>query len=623
MGPIEHLPNNSSSQADRAEAALRGLGQELEALRQKVSAQLAEDITYLQDRKQRLMAEIEHLEENCTQLQSRKEQLESSHAQALSEQQLAQQQLWAKRLAQALATHLQARLETSLLTGQPAGAETDRQAIAEANQQVAALDVSLQTALHSLQQDLQSYQSSLSQQVNRMHSLEQQGEAILEALVARLSQQLQYQMVQPLGRGPAPGGNGQRDLQLPPGTPVPTGVRGTQLHPNLWSGSANSWVGQSAVPLPPQAAYPAKGGAARSAGRQTNPPPASPAPAASGPQANHLQTGLILVMLSTLALSIHNVLVGLIGYGGQVLGRFPVEGIFPLTIPNSLLLLWLRMVVVVPLMALVATRLRPTLRQDISNLLSDRDRRPLIQVIASGCFLFLSQVLIYTSISNVGPGVAVTLLFMYPLITVPLAWGLFGDRPTPLRLVVMFAITMGIVFTALPRISSDISSSSVSFWGVGAAMLASVAFALYLIAMQLCFRRLHPVPVSLMQFCTVFSLTSLILIVGSFFGLQPSEPSSSIGLYASGLMLGCLTLLGYLFNNYGVKLMGAAQASIVAASGPVVTAILAYLITPGEKSALQFIQWMGVILVTLGVISLSLERLANLRRTTRREQASG
>lgn len=215
MGPIEHLPNNSSSQADRAEAALRGLGQELEALRQKVSAQLAEDITYLQDRKQRLMAEIEHLEENCTQLQSRKEQLESSHAQALSEQQLAQQQLWAKRLAQALATHLQARLETSLLTGQPAGAETDRQAIAEANQQVAALDVSLQTALHSLQQDLQSYQSSLSQQVNRMHSLEQQGEAILEALVARLSQQLQYQMVQPLGRGPAPGGNGQRDLQLP------------------------------------------------------------------------------------------------------------------------------------------------------------------------------------------------------------------------------------------------------------------------------------------------------------------------------------------------------------------------------------------------------------------------
>jgi drug/metabolite transporter (DMT)-like permease len=184
----------------------------------------------------------------------------------------------------------------------------------------------------------------------------------------------------------------------------------------------------------------------------------------------------------------------------------------------------------------------------------------------------------------------------------------------------MFAITMGIVFTALPRISSDISTSLVSPWGVGAAMLSSVAFALYLVAMQLSFRRLHPVPVSLMQFSTVFVLTSLSLIVGSFFGMQPDQPSSPLGLYLGGLMLGGLTLLGYLFNNYGVKLMGAAQASIVAASGPVVTAVLAYLVLPGEKSALQFIQWMGVVLVTLGVVSLSLERWLNLRRATRRSE---
>ena len=56
--------------------------------------------------------------------------------------------------------------------------------------------------------------------------------------------------------------------------------------------------------------------------------------------------------------------------------------------------------------------------------------------------------------------------------------------------------------------------------------------------------------------------------------------------------------------------MGAGQASIVASSGPVLTAILAYLITPGDKSTLQFIQWIGVFLVTLGVLALSLERLS-------------
>ncbi len=653
MGPTDHLPNDPSlqPQASAANAALQGLSQDLEALRQKVSAQLAEDITYLQNRKQRLMADIETLEDDFSHLKAEYQALQASQSQILSEQQqilseqqIAQQQVWAKRLAQALATHLQAQLKESILAP---GALTGGDALTsltEASERLIALDGSLHSALKVLQQDLQGYQSSLSQQVSRMHSMEQQGEAILEALVTRMSQQLQIQMVQPsqrmVGRGQAPG------TALPPGHQPPE-LPGA----GPWGRPPRPWPQGATPQLPAPAAYPATGispgsvpttpkvgrressqdaskpGIPPTASTQPRPqrrhaptPPPSQAPPAAAISRSQLQAGLILIILSTLALSIHNVLVGLIGFGGEVFGRFPVASILQLNIPNSLLLLWLRMVVVVPLMVVVAQRLRPTLGQDISQLLSQEDRRPLAQVVASGAFLFLSQVLIYTSIAKVGPGVAVTLLFMYPLITVPLAWALFGDRPTPLRLVVMFAITMGIVFTALPRISSDISTSLVSPWGVGAAMLSSVAFALYLVAMQLSFRRLHPVPVSLMQFSTVFVLTSLSLIVGSFFGMQPDQPSSPLGLYLGGLMLGGLTLLGYLFNNYGVKLMGAAQASIVAASGPVVTAVLAYLVLPGEKSALQFIQWMGVVLVTLGVVSLSLERWLNLRRATRRSE---
>lgn len=129
--------------------------------------------------------------------------------------------------------------------------------------------------------------------------------------------------------------------------------------------------------------------------------------------------------------------------------------------------------------------------------------------------------------------------------------------------------------------------------------------------MQLSFKRLHPVPVSLFQFATIFILASLILIGGSFVGLEVGQPSSFSGLYGGGILLGGLTLMGYLFNNFGVRLMGAAQASIVASSGPVLTALLAYLLTPGEKSTLQFIQWIGVVLVTVGVLALSFERLNN------------
>ncbi|MBD2233911.1 EamA family transporter [Phormidium tenue FACHB-1052] len=600
------------------------LGHDLETLRHQVAGYLSEDIAHLQTKKQRLMADIEALEGDFETLQAQHQQLQTTYAEGLSQQQIAQQQAWAKRLAIALATHLQGRLETALANAHPntlqaAPYEAAIPPLANASQRLAALDATLQSTLASLQHDLTSYQSNISQQLNRMQSVEQQGEAILEALVARLSQQLQSQMVQPPETA-APIRNSHSTLPAKPGTLAepalpPNPYRGPQLNPG-YSGSESTPPDHA--PLPQSIAQHPPVSRLRS---QPNPAATALPESSRRASPSDLQLGLLMVVLSTLALSLHNVIVGVIGYGGQLLGLIPVAEVLPLTIPNSLLLLWLRMVVVVPLLALVAPRLYPNVGNDLRQIFHRDQRRPLAQVVASGFFLFLSQVLIYKAIADVGPGVAVTLLFMYPLITVPLAWFLFGDRPTPLRLVVMFAITMGIVFTALPRIYSDLSGNGVSLWGVGAALLASVAFSLFLIAMQLCFKRLHPVSVSLLQFSTIFVLTSVILIVGSFFGLDPGEPTRPLGLYIGAGLLGLLTLLGYLFNNYGVKLLGASQASIVAASGPVVTAILAYLITPGEKSALLFIQWMGVVLVTLGVISLSLERLASQRRQAKRRSA--
>ncbi len=625
MGPSDHLPDFDPPQPEpqSAEAILRVLGHDLESLRHQVAGYLSEDIAHLQTKKQRLMADIEALEGDFETLQAQHQQLQTTYAEGLSQQQIAQQQAWAKRLAIALATHLQGRLETALTNAHPnalqaAPYEAAIPPLANASQRLAALDMTLQSTLAGLQQDLTSYQSNISQQLSRMQSVEQQGEAILEALVARLSQQLQSQMVPPPGAA-VPNRNGHSppsksgplaEPALPPGP-----YRGPQLNSG-YPGSESTPPGHA--PRPQAIAQHPPASLVRS---QPNPAAAALPENSRRASLTDLQLGLLMVVLSTLALSMHNVIVGVIGYGGQLLGRIPMAEVLPLTIPNSLLLLWLRMVVVVPLLALVAPRLYPNVGNDLRQIFQRDQRRPLIQVIASGFFLFLSQVLIYKAIADVGPGVAVTLLFMYPLITVPLAWFLFGDRPTPLRLVVMFAITMGIVFTALPRIYTDLSGNGVSLWGVGAALLASVAFSLFLIAMQLCFKRLHPVSVSLLQFSTIFILTSVILIVGSFFGLDPGEPTRPLGLYIGAGLLGLLTLLGYLFNNYGVKLLGASQASIVAASGPVATAILAYLITPGEKSALLFIQWMGVILVTLGVISLSLERLASQRRQAKRRSA--
>ncbi|NJR39087.1 MAG: hypothetical protein HC781_09925 [Leptolyngbyaceae cyanobacterium CSU_1_4] len=55
--------------------------------------------------------------------------------------------------------------------------------------------------------------------------------------------------------------------------------------------------------------------------------------------------------------------------------------------------------------------------------------------------------------------------------------------------------------------------------------------------------------------------------------------------------------------------MGAAHASIIAASGPALTALLAVIINPGERTFLSIAQIVGILVVTLGVVTLSFEKM--------------
>jgi drug/metabolite transporter (DMT)-like permease len=85
--------------------------------------------------------------------------------------------------------------------------------------------------------------------------------------------------------------------------------------------------------------------------------------------------------------------------------------------------------------------------------------------------------------------------------------------------------------------------------------------------------------------------------------IQPEMwPSFLIGC----LVLGAATLLGYLCNNIGIGLIGAGPASIISATGPAFTAVLAWLMIQDQ---LQGLQWLGVLLVTLSVVGLNLKKM--------------
>ncbi len=612
--PDNQLERYGSGDARAAETALKAVTQDLKSLQQGVIVQFAQDMARLQAEKVRLLEDIDRL-------RTQQQQLQAQNTTTLSQRQVAQQQLWAKQLAQALAAHLQDMLmqrlnqlaETRQVVGAPIPTGTLPPAPngygENAYKLLSSLDSTFSSTFKSLQQELNSYQSSLSSQLNRMHSMEQQGEVILEALIERLRDQLQREQLPPQDK-------------LPYDKSEDTVIQGpTYGEPTTGTHSesqGSSYVGGSTIdrPAPPDSRSP---GLTSQPLPPTRRPDVAPAPAPARPQPKQFTTfqlGLLMVAGSTLALSLHNVIVGIIGFGAKLFGQTPVTKLVTLNPGNSLFILLLRMGVVLPLMVLaVAPFIYPAVWRDLKKFLTARDRRPLYTVLGSGAFLFLSQVMIYIAIPLVGPGVAVTLLFMYPIVAVPLSWLMFGDRPSTLRWGVMAAVAGGVFLTAYPRIFPVVTSAAVKAIpiepsGLLFAIASGVAFAFYLTFMQLGFKKLHPVPVSILQFSTIFVLSSISLWLPwtEKFRLQ-IIPENLPAILVGVLILGVLTLVGYLLNNFGVNFMGAAQASILASTGPVVTALLASMITPGPQSALKPIQFLGILIVTLAVAALSLERL--------------
>jgi drug/metabolite transporter (DMT)-like permease len=615
MGQPDHFNQRSEADSASTQQMLKTLSDDLQHLQQDVVSNLSQDIQRLQTEKSRLLNEIDKLHQQQQALQAQ-ENVE------LSRQQVAQQQVWAKQLAIALANHLYTALNqrvgqpgfssdgihidsvgqatppntptnlaqssVGLAAGQSASPSGQVQSgQVQSNQIVAALDETVGRAIAALRHDLGSYESALSQQINRMHGLGQQGEAILEVLVGRINQHLQMETARHQAAALNPSD------QIPPPIPTQPATQPPNVVANL-----------SAISPPnPDSGLPAQGSTLLPTA-PVSAPEASVAPVRSSERPaglSQFKMGLILILLSTVSLSLHNVVVGIVGNPSNLLGFIPIGGFIKLnSFSSSLLILCLRMIIVVPLMVGLAGVLYPAARSDIKSFIQSRDRRLMSSVIGSGFFLFLSQILIYLAIGQIGPGIAVTILFMYPLVTVPLAWMLFGDRPTRLRWLVMGVILAGIILSA--KASTPASFSAVGVW---TAVFSGVCFALYLISMQISFRKLHPVPVSLIQFSTIFVLS---LICLSFVGIQ-TQPSNWSGFLGSGLILGMLTLAGYLLNNFGVRYMGAARASIIAASGPALTALLSLMLIPGPKSYLNTSQILGILAVTLGVVMLSIERL--------------
>jgi drug/metabolite transporter (DMT)-like permease len=364
--------------------------------------------------------------------------------------------------------------------------------------------------------------------------------------------------------------------------------------------------------------------------------------------------GLGFVLLATLALSLQNVIARI---ATSTSSKKILGGIFELggyvaadadKLQVSLLVLLLRVSFVVPLLWLLLFITRAGVFGEVKQIVTGSDRTLKIKIVAAGLLLFLSQTGTYLAIKDVGPAIAVTVFFIYPTATTLLAWKIFGDRPSWKQWFAIGLIYAGCTWLTFaprplppkpvqtsptsaiianpdkpksslpetkpaPNLGASVppappakpaqSSSSFAI-GVIEAMLAGIVFAMEGILAQSCFSKMNPAVFTGMIFSVEW--VALLAVTVPFNTL----PLNS-GLFLMGGLLSLATLSGYLFNNFGIKLIGAASVAIIGSSGPAVTSILAVLIL---NEALTGENWLAIILVTIGVI------LMNLAKATKNSQ---
>ena len=175
------------------------------------------------------------------------------------------------------------------------------------------------------------------------------------------------------------------------------------------------------------------------------------------------------------------------------------------------------------LLASAEPRLYPGTYSAIWKLTQDSQR--LGCVVGSGVCLFVGLIALYFSLSQVVAGVAIALFFIYPAITLLLAWKFLKQRPRAYQLGFMVVIFLGVMLTTQGE-GTDAAALSSSVLGILSALLAGLSFGIYGIFAEIVLQpaksaqrqqqyhrqALHPVPFSLATFGIVSTLGGISLL---------------------------------------------------------------------------------------------------------------
>lgn len=268
-------------------------------------------------------------------------------------------------------------------------------------------------------------------------------------------------------------------------------------------------------------------------------------------------------------------------------GALETAGLIAPTWSSALVTFWIRMLMLLPFIMVMGQGLYPPLMEEMQQVVSDRDRVPLISIAASSLFLFLGHFLLYGAIAQASVTPAVALFFSYPLIAQALGWSLLGQSLSQARLGAMAVLGLGLV-TLLFQ------------WGPAGGLVAGLAsglcFALYRMLTSVNSRRVNRLPLTVLQFALawLFSMPALLF-------LPQVQPRNEIGYVLACLLLSLTVLLNYVFEKASLLRLGSGWSAAVMGCLPLVVGLGGLLLT-SERLAVG--QLVGVGLVTAGAIAL-------------------
>ncbi|PIF45981.1 EamA domain-containing membrane protein RarD [Chryseobacterium sp. 52] len=216
-------------------------------------------------------------------------------------------------------------------------------------------------------------------------------------------------------------------------------------------------------------------------------------------------------------------------------------------------------------------------------------KEALILAVLGVCYALSSEFL-FIGYDFLTPGIASTVLFIYPVIVALIMFFLYKEKLTKLSVGSLLLAFAGVIVLCLKGKGLEIN-----FAGLGIVMLSSLFYALYMVIVNKSNLKVSGFKLS---FYSMLFTSAFFMIKASVGGQSFAIPSVSV--FSSFVVFAFLTtVISSLSLVYAIKYIGSTPTAILGALEPVVAVMVSVLLFH-EKFTTNLL--IGIVLILLGVI---------------------